>query len=81
MMTQLKISLSSTSPQLMPGMSLSVCICLYCLPKMIAALDRPAGELLLRFDGDAAMVLGLGGEAMVAALKGADAVVELPLLV
>ena len=38
MISHSKILLSA-SPQLMPGMSLSVCICLNCLPRRIAALD------------------------------------------
>lgn len=32
-------TLLSTSPQLMPGMSLSLCICLSCLPRRPAAGD------------------------------------------
>lgn len=38
-------TLLPTSPQLIPGMSLSVCICLNCLPKRIAALELLPGEL------------------------------------
>lgn len=45
--------LSFSRPQLIPGMSLSVCICLYCRPKRIAALDCPPGDAVLLSGGDA----------------------------
>lgn len=46
-----------TRPQEIPGMSLSVCICLNCLPSRRAALEVPPGEdVLLR--GREAMVCG-----------------------
>lgn len=48
-------TLLPTNPQLMPGISLSVCICLNCLLRSMAALDCPPGVLLLRPGGDAMM--------------------------
>lgn len=33
-----------TSPQLMPGMSLSVCMCLNCLLRRMAAEEAPPGD-------------------------------------
>lgn len=47
-MTSHSNGLSPTSPQLMPGMSLSVCICLNCFARRMAALEFPPGELVLR---------------------------------
>lgn len=49
-------TLSPTKPTLMPGISLSVCICLNCLPSRIAALELPPGELVARSSGDAMTV-------------------------
>lgn len=47
-------TLFPTSPQLIPGMSLSVCICLNCLPSSRAAEDTPPDGLIpLRPAGDA----------------------------
>lgn len=56
-------TLSFSSPQLIPGISLSVCICLNCRPSRIAALDWVAGE--------AVAVLLAGGEAMMVRIAAA----------
>lgn len=53
--------LLSTRPQLIPGMSLSVCICLNCLPSRRAALDCPPGEPVKWFCGEDIAGGGCGG--------------------
>lgn len=44
--------LLSTSPQLIPGMSLSDCICLSCFPSIKAAEDGDEEELALVLAGE-----------------------------
>lgn len=59
-MTSHSKTLLSTNPQLMPGISLSFCICLNCFPRINAADDVEdvfAGEAVLRLRGDIAAIL------------------------
>ena len=60
-------TLLPTSPQLIPGMSLSVCICLNCFPRRMAALEVPPGELPKRVEGDAMVAVVRRGEMRVCA--------------
>jgi hypothetical protein len=54
-MTSQLNTLSPSRPQLIPGISLSVCICLNCRPSKMAALDW-AGDAVLLPGGDAILV-------------------------
>lgn len=59
-------TLLPTKPQLIPGMSLSVCIALNCFARSSAALDEPAGEPVFREEAMVCVVcLVLGGAGRV----------------